>query len=315
MRLLTDNLFRQVLIEPAKRFEADGMLAVSGYVTANMAYKHMEHLNSLELHPSIHVVAGMVPMQGMNKAHHEQFVSFSQREIHGCSFSCKYAVSDNPVHSKVFIWMKEESPVAAFAGSANYTARGFGKNQNEIMIQADPKAALKYYEWTAEQAIFCFDKEVESKISLKTQMRREDYREDYTDNREESVKLSLVTKSGYTHSKAGLNWGQRSNRNPDQAYIPVPSKIAKQGFFPQRAQHFTVRTDDGDSFILVVAQQGNKALHTPQDNSILGRYFRRRLNLEFGQYVKREHLTRYGRTDVTFTKIDDDNYFMDFSTR
>ena len=315
MRLLTENLFQQVLIEPAERFEADRMLAVSGYVTANMAYKHMEQLNSLELHPSIHVVAGMVPAQGMNRAHHEQFVSFSQRGIHGCPFSCKYTVSDNPVHSKVFIWMKDESPVAAFAGSANYTARGFGENQNEIMIHADPKAALKYYERTAGQAIYCFDENIENRISLKTQMKKEDYREDYVENKAESVKLPLVTRSGDTHSRAGLNWGQRSNRNPDQAYLPVPSKIAKRGFFPPRTHHFTVHTDDGHSFIFVVAQQGNKALHTPQDNSILGRYFRRRLKLESGQYVKREHLTRYGRTDVSFDKIDDDSYFMDFSTK
>ena len=313
MRLLTENLFQQVLIEPAELFEADRMLAVSGYVTANMAYKHMEQLNSLRLHPSIHVVAGMVPAQGMNRAHHERFVSFSQEGIHGCSFSCKYAVSDNPVHSKVFIWMKDESPVAAFAGSANYTARGFGENQNEIMIHADPNAALKYYERTAGQAVYCFDKDIENRISLKAQLIKEDYREDYVDSRAESVRLPLVTRSGDTHSRAGLNWGQRSNRNPDQAYIPVPSKIAKRGFFPPRAHHFTVHTDDGHSFIFVVAQQGNKALHTPQDNSSLGRYFRRRLNLESGQYVKKEHLARYGRTDVSFAKIDDDSYFMDFS--
>ena len=27
----------------------------------------------------------------------------------------------------------------------------------------------------------------------------------------------------------------------------------------------------------------------------------------------RQHLNAYGRTDVTFTKIDDETYFMDFS--
>lgn len=308
MRLLTDQLFQQVLIEPAERNKANKMLAVSGYVTANMVYKHMESLDERGCHPSIDVVAGMVPMQGIDKAHHEQFVKFSQEGVCGCNFSCSYATTVNPVHAKVFIWMRDNTPLVAFAGSANYTARGFGENQNEIMTPADPHAALDFYTQTAEQAICCFDDDVKSKITLKTQRRR-----DYTGINAELVTLSLLdSNSRETHKKSGLNWGQRPGRNPNQAYIPVSSKIAKGGFFPSRGQPFTVRTDDGFSFVLVVAQQGNKALHSTHDNSILGSYFRRRLKIQPGQYVEKKHLLEYGRTDVTFAKIDYENYFMDF---
>lgn len=315
MQFLTDNLFQQVLIEPAERFKADKMLAVSGYVTANMAYMHMENLASRGVSPSIDVIAGMVPAQGMDKTHHKKFVEFSRKQIHGCDFSCRYAVSANPVHAKVFIWMRDESPVAAFAGSANYTARGFGSNQNEIMIQADPNAALEFYNRTAGHALYCFDEEAETRISLKTRSRRKDYQDGYEDVSTESVDLSFLTGSGDTHRKAGLNWGQRSGRNHDQAYIPVPARVVRQKFFPPRAQPFTVHTDDDISLILAVAQDGDKALHTPQDNSILGKYFRRRLGLASGQYVKKEHLLRYGRTGVTFSKMDDENYFMDFGVK
>ena len=315
MQFLTDNLFQQVLIEPAERLEADRMLAVSGYVTANMAYTHMEHLNECGFNPSIDVIAGMVPMQGMDRTHHKKFVEFSQEEIHGCSFSCRYAVSVNPVHAKVFVWMRDELPVAAFAGSANYTARGFGSNQDEIMIQADPNAALEFYNRTAGQAIYCFDGEAESRVSLRTRKRREDYRDDYEDVHPELINLSLLTKRGDIHTKAGLNWGQRSGRDRDQAYIPVPAGVARQGFFPPRAQSFIVNTDDDISLILAVAQDGDKALHTPRNNSILGKYFRRRLGLASGQYVRKEHLLRYGRTDVTFSKMDGENYYMDFSVK
>ena len=312
MRLLTDNLFQRVLIDPAKRLRADRMLAVSGYVTANMVYRHMECLDENGCNPSIDVVAGMVPMQGMNKTHHQQFVKFSKEPVRGCDFSCMYAVSVNPVHAKVFIWMRGKKPVAAFAGSANYTARGFGENQNEIMIQADPKDALGFYKRTAGQSLYCFDSEIENRISLNTRRRREDYGND-SDN---SVDLSLLTRDGKeTHRRAGLNWGQRPGRDPDQAYIPVSQKVARRKFFPPRARPFTVSTDDGRSFILAVAQDGDKALHTPEGNSILGRYFRDRLNLNPGQYVKKRHLEEYGRTDVTFTKMDDENYSMDFDVR
>lgn len=44
-----------------------------------------------------------------------------------------------------------------------------------------------------------------------------------------------------------------------------------------RGVHFHVMTGDGETSIATVAQDGDKAIHTPAENSILGRYFRRRL--------------------------------------
>jgi hypothetical protein len=79
---------------------------------------------------------------------------------------------------------------------------------------------------------------------------------------------------------------------------------------------FTVITDDQKTFICTRAQKGDEgqAIETPQDNSILGRYFRERLGLPSGAFVSTEDLRRYGRMDVTFYKIDDENYYTDFST-
>ena len=37
------------------------------------------------------------------------------------------------------------------------------------------------------------------------------------------------------------------------------------------------------------------------------------MKLPSGQYVTEKDLLKYGRTDVSFTKIDDETYFMDFS--
>jgi len=64
---------------------------------------------------------------------------------------------------------------------------------------------------------------------------------------------------------------------------------------------------------MVRAQDGGKGLETTYNNSEIGEYLRARLNLNSGEYVTRQHLNAYGRTDVTFTKIDDETYFMDFS--
>ena len=47
-------------------------------------------------------------------------------------------------------------------------------------------------------------------------------------------------------------------------------------------------------------------MQTTDDNSEIGDYLRAQLNLNSGEYVMRQHLNAYGRTDVTFTKIDDE---------
>ena len=54
-------------------------------------------------------------------------------------------------------------------------------------------------------------------------------------------------------------------------------------------------------------------MDTPHNNSLLGEYFRNRLGLPNGAFVTRQHLEDYGRIDVAFYKIDDENYLMDFS--
>ena len=119
------------------------------------------------------------------------------------------------------------------------------------------------------------------------------------------------------NERSGLNWGQRPelSREPNQAYIRIPSKVYKSGFFPAIGIHFTVHTDDNKVLLCTRAQQNGKGIQTPDNNSIMGLYFRRRLGLPSGAFVKKEHLLRYGRTYVDFYKIDDENYYMDFSKK
>lgn len=80
-----------------------------------------------------------------------------------------------------------------------------------------------------------------------------------------------------------------------------------------QTQHFTVETDDGHTLILRVEQENDKAITTPLSNAQLGEYFRYRLGLPNGAYVRKCDLLKYGRTDVTFYKIDGEEFYMDFS--
>ena len=132
----------------------------------------------------------------------------------------------------------------------------------------------------------------------------------------EKVTLSLLTSRGDVGHGSGINWGIRRNgtkREPNQAYISVPVEIARSGFFPLEKTHFSAITDDQKQLIFRIEQANDKALTTPLNNSLLGEYLRNRIGVANGAFVTKADLERYGRTDVTFYKIDDEQFFMDFS--
>ena len=79
------------------------------------------------------------------------------------------------------------------------------------------------------------------------------------------VTLPLTTKlkgDEIVPYSSGLNWGQRENRNPDQAYISIPAPERRSGFFPQIGVEFDILCDDGFLIKCVRAQQNGKALQS-----------------------------------------------------
>lgn len=313
MRILTGALFREILIRPTAVGGADELTILSGYVTAGMLERHVEELKKgvseerIGQLPRIEIVVGMAS-HGIEIVQHRGLCDMVRR-FQGM-INCSYLVRGNPCHSKVFVWKRKGVPVRAFVGSANYTISGFGSSQREAVAEADPYIANQYCETLIRQSMPCTAPETETLVKL---METRDVTE-FAD--EDSVILSLLItrgkRKGDTHHKGGLNWGQRDRRNPDEAYIPIPKAVRDSSFFPPREQRFTALTDDGQSLILVVAQQDGKALHTTMDNSELGRYFRARIGVPKGEFVTRQHLLNYGRTNVGFYRIDPETYQMDF---
>lgn len=114
--------------------------------------------------------------------------------------------------------------------------------------------------------------------------------------------------------RSGLNWGQRPGRDENQAYLSVPAYIQRSGFFPDRGEPFIVECDDGEILKCVRSQDNGKAIETSGNNSILGIYFRKRLNVRPGYLVTIDHLYRYGRISVDIRYINDYKYYLDFST-
>lgn len=84
-------------------------------------------------------------------------------------------------------------------------------------------------------------------------------------------------------------------------------------FFPPSGRYFTLLTDDDKIFIATRSQDREKALRTLRSSDEIGEYFRNRIGPKSDFQVTAQDLRDYGRRDVAFCKLDDENYIMDFS--
>jgi len=329
--MITNNLFDTVLIEPVSQNGANKLYVVSGYATSAMAFHHLENFRQKNIGIQVELIVGMCGQDGLSKSNHKGFQHLMQSDFAG-SFECSYLVDTIPVHSKVYTWYRDNTPICSFTGSANYTQKAFGKSQGEAMATSDPEKGLEYFRGLIPSTIYCVHTEAEDFVQIYNdkyfaRQRREAAQQENQNLPAptvpalaglESVRVSLLDFRNGTilPSRSGLNWGQRpeEHREPNQAYIHLPSSIYRTSFFPPKTVHFTVLTDDGKILTCTRAQETyGKAIHTPQNNSLIGEYFRNRLGVANGAPIILEDLQRYGRTDVDFYKIDEETYYMDFS--
>ena len=133
-------------------------------------------------------------------------------------------------------------------------------------------------------------------------------------NKTEIKKIIVPLLDKNNEPQYGLNWGQRTGREPNQAYIQLPIEVYRSDFFPKKPEHFFIHTDDGLDIKFTRAQKTDEgtALQTPDDNSYFGKYIRDRLGIPHGQEITAKDILNYGCTEITFFKIND-KYYMDFS--
>jgi len=332
--MIVNELFEEVLVRPVAN-GADRLAIVSGYATAAMAFHHLERMRKEGMAVKIELILGMCVQDGLSLSNHRGFQKIVDDDVTG-GFSCSYLYRRPPVHSKVYVWLKDSTPVQCFTGSANYSQTAFGKLQREVLTSCDPVAGFDYFNSLNAETVFCNNLDAESLITIysdaqyyqrfaKTPDNEKDDSviaadEDHeTDDILRSVKVSFLDKNGNLPDGAsGLNWAFRPDKprkNLNEAYIQLPPAVYKSDFFPLRGTDFTVLTDDGKSLMCTRAQKDEKghAIETPENNGILGEYFRYRLGLPYGSKVSKQDLLEYGRTDIEFRKIDDETYELDFS--
>lgn len=262
------------------------------------------------------IVAILSEKGGVAEMNHEAFKEmhrFSHLDNSPNIFSCSYYYGSSTIENNMLFWFFNGKPFKAFKLSCNFTQSGLlGSDKGGSLTECDGNSMFDVFERIVDESIYCVNSEIEEYIVIGPAYAPTT--EALNPQNPNFIKLSLVTKrTGEPGTKSGLNWGQRKKRNRNEAYIPIPREIAKSGFFPLNEQHFLVVTDDHHTLQLRVEQQNDKAITTPTSNAQLGEYFRNRLGLAYGAYVRTEDLDAYGRRDVSFLKIDDEQYYMDFS--
>lgn len=320
MSLLSD-FASKVLIDPI-RDGCNALWIVSGYSSPAMFYRHREMCREVNLAiPEISLVIGMTAREGMNRVAHQGFIKATR--IKSGLFECRYVTTGRPVHSKVYAWTRDGEPVRGFVGSANYSQNAFEGAQVEVMHEINPIEAEAYVSSILTTGVLCTEERIEDYMTL-----HDDPSGDFSPHRNlrntamastlspSFVDLALTTGTGGGEEvppHSGLNWGQRLDRNPNEAYLAVSADIQRSGFFPRAGEHFTVLTDNGEVFDCVRAQANGKAIETPESNAILGDFFRRRLGLGSGAPVTLGDLNRYGRKSVRFTRVSETEFRLDFS--
>jgi hypothetical protein len=320
--MIYKDMYNEVLIRPGLE-GADSLKIISGYATSVMASDHLEDLHKKHLNINISLLVGMCPSDGISLSNHRGFQSIVESKIIAFKgrFSCSYIYKAPSVHSKLYIWYKGNNIYKTFIGSANYTRNAF-YNHREILAEIHGSNINEYCQMLEGDSIFCNLSDAESLVCVHNDSNyyRRHIHEDKSSSLElksteiEHIKVSLLSRrTGEVQNRGGLNWGQRPGREPNQAYIQLPPEVYNGDFFPKAPQSFTVVTDDDKIFICRRAEKDEQGqtIHTPQNNSYLGEYFRNRLGLANGSFVTREDLELYGRTDVDFYKIGDE-YYMDF---
>ena len=336
--LYTEKLEDYILLNPAKEFGCNSLKIITGYTDTECIYRHLINLSDLGKNNkfSIEVILGMINSKGLTAKKHlliNQIISRIKTNPKMPSFTCRYKISGQDIHSKVYIWFKDDKPFCAFCGSANYTINAFLKRR-ECMTICDSSEAEKYFEKLLPDTILSTDSTVKEKITLAKKEEADSEIDTYNlenlnwemfANKEpiDTCKISLLQSDGKeTGYGSGLNWGIRPNgtkRDKNQAYIPYNKADRKEGFFPLKDKPeiknnplFKVVPKGFPPFFMRVAQQGNKGIHTAESNALLGQFFRQKLNVKDGTFITKEMLEKYGKTYVVFKKYPNDIYVLDF---
>ncbi|MBI4712870.1 MAG: restriction endonuclease [Planctomycetes bacterium] len=118
-------------------------------------------------------------------------------------------------------------------------------------------------------------------------------------------------------AKSGLNQWNAGGRPRDtgEVYIPVPKTIHNKfpRFFPSRETPFNLHLPTSEVLNAKLCQENSKALMTNPNNALSDWLLRKVLKLKDGELLTYERLRLLGIDSVRITKINDQNFKIDFT--
>lgn len=316
--LFIENL-EEIIFQRHELFQTDELIVLSGYVGP----KPIQRLQTLPFHSK--VIYGMYGSEGIQRPLHNSLIGL-QNQIENINIF----YSNLPVHSKCYAWRHRGEIVHALVGSANFSTNGLTTPYREILAETtrDTFTPLNdYIERVLNNSVSCLEIGATEILDVVTAAA-------------DTCLLTLLGRDGEVQNAAGLNWGQNPSNHTtrNDAYIKI--RIQDINDFPElfppkqlNPLHFDGRgrmhrhndaieiiwDDDTSMEGLLFGNQTIDGIVYPKQVSSfphaseMGVYFRERLRVPLGQPVRRHHLNRYGRTDITVSKIGEGVYKFDFS--
>lgn len=125
----------------------------------------------------------------------------------------------------------------------------------------------------------------------------------------QQIIVSFFDKDG--NIQYGLNWGNRDNRDINQAYLQLTPEVYRGDFFPEKGKFFIVETDDNNTLILNRAQKGiGTAIQTPENNALFGKYIRDRIGIPHDTEITKKDIVNSGIDGFVFRKKDDIHFTL-----
>ena len=329
--LLIDNLYKDALLSPFKNENVSDLTVVTGYSDPQMVSRHFRDLDEDRFKLKL-----FVGMHDTNHRKHHLYRRLMTDKYSG-RFECYYATRTEKVHSKVYQWGNSEKNDICFIGSANYSQNGLiNIVQKELLYRLPPEVnetINNYVGPIINGAVLCTEPAADELIGSRGKPPDPEPAQGFGElptlrngksiqlpprNGLPGVRISQLESRTVTTlgEISALNWGQREERaNKDEAYIRVPTDAHRMDFFPPKGHTFIIRDiDDEDEIFIAVRVSGEygKGINSTEDNSLIGKYFKKKLGVPFGKPITLQDLEKYGKTYVDFYKVDEEDFLIEF---
>jgi hypothetical protein len=321
--------------------QADYLRIASGYFSTDSAVD-LKGIIEANGGPRIDLCIGMHFFEGMSPVQLDALKSLDEA-LQAQDLGKVYMVTTFPFHGKISSFHKDNRVIGSIMGSSNLTNIVQGQRQYEadylfqndtnsielsdfvsklIEVSSKPFNTLDITPTIPENNL------LNEQVGVK-KINPNDLQEAQHTLTELTFDIPL---KGDEAQRSGLNasFGE-GRRNPQGFVIPrpwyeveliVPKSITTLPGYPQAESggdsgSFCAVTDDGWEFRCKVSGDYSKNFRSEDDLKILGKWIKGRLEnagvLRPGQRVSDDTLVKYGRSNISLTKLKDtDKWFLDF---